>query len=450
MCTNASEQQTVKMVDSTPASAPAVISSSAALRQRPVGGGEKGEPVMPITQIPQRQQHQQDTTDNDSSSVDSRGALSMVPVDDLDRSFRRATACASFSWAAAIAAVIYLSPPDSFQHQKTDGASLALGAASLVMGASVATRGLALFFKEPDYSVLAECCGSGEGYKHGGFSSSLSPGGIAAAHTVAGSRISGAALAGFFVQLCSSVTNGAMALLPTPIFVDPVTGMHVCLLRWCEWAPLAFLMAYLTAGMDADRRRGGMTAALNFGLSQGLSTFCGLLFPLLKPGAAWWSVMALAVLLHLNLHPLLIAKTADAAAILKLDNAKNDAVTGKITRAETEKKERVRVAAQLIQLLAVAWTLLVVFYFVAWYFRVDPTTHAIMECSVEVLSKHLYLNFLLDAHHLVFYGREEWGVGPLEDSSCESSDDEDDSDSDDEEDEDEKKWEEDESRRKMD
>lgn len=319
--------------------------------------------------------------DGDVHAAAAEAAAAMIPSEILDQSFRSAMKAAAAVWVIMTMSCLALCKPSAFRPQETDGASLALGAASLVMGVSVVTRGLSLFFAEP-FGKKSRGNDDDFGSEQAGNM------------TVVGSRISGAALVGFFVQAVSSITNGTMAMFPTPMLVDPVTGMDVYLLRWCEWAPLSFLMAYLTASMDADRATGGMKAALQFGLCQGISTVCGIFFPVIANHVVWWTVMIVSCALHSTLYPLLSFKLSRARSLLEEPSP--------CTAPEMERHERIRAAAHLVRLITVAWAALVLFYFFAWLFRVSGTANALMECSVEVLSKHLYLNFLLDAHHRIF------------------------------------------------
>uniref|UniRef100_A0A7S4IJL4 Uncharacterized protein n=1 Tax=Odontella aurita TaxID=265563 RepID=A0A7S4IJL4_9STRA len=314
----------------------------------------------------------------------------MVPSEVLDQTFRSAMKAAAAVWVTMTIGSFALCKPQQYRPQESEGASLALGAASLVMGVSVVTRGLPLFFAEPFKGKKSLGGTGGNGNGAGGEIGPERAGNM----TVVGSRISGAALVGFFVQAVSSITNGTMALFPTPMLVDPVTGMDVYLLRWCEWAPLSFLMAYLTACMDADVSSGGAKAALHFGLCQGISTLCGIFFPVIHSAPLWWAVMVISVVLHATLYPLLSSKLARVRSLLSEPEP--------CTAPEMERHERIRVAAQLVRLVTVAWATLILFYFLAWLFRVSGTANALMEVSVEVLSKHLYLNFLLDAHHRIF------------------------------------------------
>mmetsp|Transcript_22014 Transcript_22014/g.65190 ORF Transcript_22014/g.65190 Transcript_22014/m.65190 type:complete len:522 (-) Transcript_22014:554-2119(-) len=294
----------------------------------------------------------------------------MVPLPVLDRYYRRAVLWTAMFWILLVGLVLYFSPPESFRRQESSTAAGALGTASVVMGASVLTRVLAMMAQ----SMFASA-NNGEG-------------------SVA---ISGAALVGFFAQTSSCVMNGAMALYATPSFVDPVTGMRVFLLRWCEWAPLAFVMAFLTASIDAEEEsKSGVQAAMRFALCQGLSTTLGLILPTLTSIPAWYCTLGLSVLLHLTLHPLMVQKTLTVLSV-------SDPTTVSLRESSNiQRKNRILVGGHLIQLLTAAWTLLVVLYMAAWFFHLPVGVNAVLECTADVVSKHFYLNYLIDAHHLIF------------------------------------------------
>jgi len=54
---------------------------------------------------------------------------------------------------------------------------------------------------------------------------------------------SGILAGSFSVQFIALVSNLTMALLPTPIMEDPMSGMRIHLVRYAAWVPLCFLMS---------------------------------------------------------------------------------------------------------------------------------------------------------------------------------------------------------------
>mmetsp|Transcript_39441 Transcript_39441/g.72754 ORF Transcript_39441/g.72754 Transcript_39441/m.72754 type:complete len:516 (-) Transcript_39441:371-1918(-) len=305
-----------------------------------------------------------------------------VPLNVLDSFYRRALVWTFLHWSILLLCSWNLAPPESFRRPESSGARTALAAASLVMSVSVVTRFWNLIGKGNMFGVKVTATKGKDGQD-------------------AGAWVSGAALVGFFAQICSALMNGTMAFVPTPVLVDPVTGMDVYLLRWVEWAPLAFIMTLLTASIDADSSKDrGLGRCLRTALCQGLSTTIGILLPLVPSKPAWFGLMAASLLLHQTLHQLLVYKTFKVLSL-------GDAVG--MGRGMRDFRARIECGAHLIQLLAVSWSLLIVQYGLSWYFRFSPATIAVLECSVDVVSKHFYLNYLLDAHHHIFEGKTAEG-----------------------------------------
>jgi hypothetical protein len=66
--------------------------------------------------------------------------------------------------------------------------------------------------------------------------------------------MSGVIVCAIVVQSIALLTDMAMAFLPTPVMIDPITGTKAYLLRYCEWTPLSFTMAFLTESCRMDTR----------------------------------------------------------------------------------------------------------------------------------------------------------------------------------------------------
>ncbi len=158
-------------------------------------------------------------------------------------------------------------------------------------------------------------------------------------------HFSGIIVCALTVQCTALVTDLMLAYYPTPVFIDPVCGTRVYLLRWCEWTPLAFVMTFLAEscktkgksnlskmtsffgtvngaddhyhtdhpGISSNNTaqavdngptekvpkamaysrqvtREFLAPAYRLAWTQGLSTFCGLLFPFC-PGIKSWSIV---------------------------------------------------------------------------------------------------------------------------------------------------------------
>ena len=90
---------------------------------------------------------------------------------------------------------------------------------------------------------------------------------------------------------------------PTPVMLDPVLGTRQHMLRWCEWTPLAFLIYFITDGIDVPDKQVGLKAKYFFAGCQGISTFAGYLFPFAPNGVVWGVLCVFSVILFLFLYP---------------------------------------------------------------------------------------------------------------------------------------------------
>lgn len=66
---------------------------------------------------------------------------------------------------------------------------------------------------------------------------------------------SGVVFAAVIIQLVALITNGIIAFGNAPGVIDQVTGARVSLLRWAEWIPLSFAMAFLVEGSNVPNQR---------------------------------------------------------------------------------------------------------------------------------------------------------------------------------------------------
>ncbi|KAL1504035.1 hypothetical protein AB1Y20_010447 [Prymnesium parvum] len=99
------------------------------------------------------------------------------------------------------------------------------------------------------------------------------------------------------VTLVSAITDVLIGIGASPKRVDPVTGREQLMLRWVEWTVLSFTMTFTTeAAASAD-----LMVALQTAASQGASTFCGFLLPLLATQSAWLFYATLSFLLYFHI-----------------------------------------------------------------------------------------------------------------------------------------------------
>ena len=131
--------------------------------------------------------------------------------------------------------------------------------------------------------------------------------------------VGGVLLCAFTVQAIALITDFLLFTAKVPVFIDPVMGTRVFMLRWAEWTSLAFIMTFLTEMCqhesmvvedESNKKKKGflhnvmnvmnyqepkvvqnpsppkhdlleerLQPAFDLALSQEVSTFCGYLFP---------------------------------------------------------------------------------------------------------------------------------------------------------------------------
>ena len=164
--------------------------------------------------------------------------------------------------------------------------------------------------------------------------------------------MSGAVVGVITIKTFALCTNGIMALgFPTPVLIDPVMGTRVHLLRMCEWTPMAFLIYFISDGVDVPDKTLGVKAKYFFGLCQGVSTFFGYLFPFAPNETVWGFELFFSVVLYLTIIPHLWYKRS---------------VFSRMERGETaddkEVYDRAQEALNFLETLWITWSELVVVF----------------------------------------------------------------------------------------
>jgi len=163
---------------------------------------------------------------------------------------------------------------------------------------------------------------------------------------------SGIIFTAIVVQMIAFSADLMMATMPVPVLLDPVTKQRVFLVRWCEWAPLAFVMTFLTEicnvtddnhnnnnnnnnkedsvedkskNNQSDHEESSSSVALlqrkqkqkrtvtaitpsskeeayKLAWSQGLSTFCAWLFPLCPGFKTWFILLIVSFVLFFKIY----------------------------------------------------------------------------------------------------------------------------------------------------
>jgi hypothetical protein len=210
------------------------------------------------------------------------------------------------------------------------------------------------------------------------------------------------------VQSVAMVACGMMAYFPTPVLIDPITNAHVYLIRWAEWAPLGFLLTFLSEEIDMptpENRRIGIIHAV----FQGLTISIGLVLPLISDPRIWWTVVVGACSVFSILYGRIYEKQQrlrviqDAIQGTATDSADTDDTFTYESQSEYTKMEeynRVHLSLRSLQECAVLWTLLVILHFASAFAPLyvpkghildTPSLPMIAETVCEVLSKHLHI-----------------------------------------------------------
>ncbi|KAK3270113.1 hypothetical protein CYMTET_21473 [Cymbomonas tetramitiformis] len=153
------------------------------------------------------------------------------------------------------------------------------------------------------------------------------------------------------VATVAGLTNLMLATIQVPVMRDPVTGCRVQMLRWVEWTVCAFAMTFVVQVVNAK----SMKDALPLALSEGLSALCGLLLPLASSTFQWFVLMTISFILYYPIFPSAYSKWKAYLAVRD---------TPQHTWADVSLVSQMRTAHRLLLTCAIAWTLLVINYFV--------------------------------------------------------------------------------------
>jgi hypothetical protein len=314
----------------------------------------------------------------------------------MDRAMWRASWGTLLAWGVLVALAYGTTPPSSYerlQGWEKWSAAIAFGAMSL----SGVAHMLPLLW------------------------SSLRPRGVFAEESTSphmpSHRVSGVLMGGLVTQGVAICTNGAMAFYDVPILIDPVlAGKRVSVLRWAEFATLAFLMTFLTEAFGVhhtshnnnnnNKPTKGITSLfsnipLTHALCQGLSTLLGMLFPFAPDARAWYTLLAISCSLFAVIFPRLLHKQA-VFRTLKPGRTVREAVL----------YDRTRLSLKMLQACTIIWALFPIVFFVSGFILPyclpptsvlrDPALPMICEALLDILSKLVQMNIIMDVHNGVF------------------------------------------------
>ena len=203
------------------------------------------------------------------------------------------------------------------------------------------------------------------------------------------------------VQLIAILSIIFMVFFPTPVLIDPVTGLRSHMFRWVEWVVLGFLMTFLTESIDMPLKdSGGSKMAWIHGTAIGVSTAAGGIFPFCKTWGAWLSVLTISWILFCSLFYRLYCRYH---RFVKMPKEGSPEVK--------DDYERAKYSLKTISVCTVAWTLLAVSFTViaiAKPFAPEGSIFSseslvlVTESIFEIISKIWYFNLLVDVHNIVF------------------------------------------------
>jgi len=237
---------------------------------------------------------------------------------------------------------------------------------------------------------------------------------------------SGVFVGALVIQSIAIFTDVMMAFVPVPVMIDPVSGSRVFLLRWSEWAPLAFMMTFMTEASDSPHSQqrsisthddlspvseqssldGKLRAkkiaeiAIQNASCQSLSTLCGWFFPFCPGTKSWLLLLFVSSALFLHLFYRIQIRTRAFAQLTKGESVD-----------DIEMYQWAKLSLKLLYICTVMWSLLVILfmfysfgplYFTQLSSKEGGSLTMCFECAFDVLSKALFLLIIVDVHDNTF------------------------------------------------
>jgi signal transduction histidine kinase len=239
----------------------------------------------------------------------------------------------------------------------------------------------------------------------------------------------GVSTGSFLIQLVVLISHAIMFFGPHPVVVDPIAGVRVQLIQWCEWIPLSFVMAFLLDNIDLPIRPNSAGTAEGttkprwlLAVFIGLSTSAGIVFPFCTTLEAWWTTLFVSWILFMPLpwhtyrqsvhffqvrsRRLRFLNEGQAHDNRRKKDGKADPIYSR------ESYELCKAAFMLSGVCCAAWSLLAVVITIGYAepqfpsskrpLTVDKDSLAIGMSCFEVISKIWYQRALLDAYDNVF------------------------------------------------
>jgi hypothetical protein len=210
------------------------------------------------------------------------------------------------------------------------------------------------------------------------------------------------------VQLVALASNYIMAFRPTPVLYDEISGLRFHLVRWAEWIPLAFLMAFLTINVDSPFKGPVPKVDFIFPSMMALSTSAGFIFPFCPDEYTWWGVMGTSWSLFFMIYVVTYQKGVE---YLELKGEVKANSKSKANAQQAERLDLTKSSFSLCLAISVTWTILaLLFTFLSVMTKVarkdswvsNPAIPVALTCTFEVMSKVWYLGALFEAYGKVF------------------------------------------------
>ncbi len=204
-------------------------------------------------------------------------------------------------------------------------------------------------------------------------------------------------------------TNTIFALgYELPILIDPITHCRVHMVRWCEWSTLAFTMTFMSDIIDGHDGKPKIVDSILVGVSQSLSTICGLLFPIMPGVYSWSLLMTISCVLFVVLYFRINLKIR---RVRRLRERQRESLLVVTTPDMEEELEVASCAFNLLLTCTCFWTLFLINYGFSWAWTIQYIA-PVVETRSEV-------GRLLSLQSLILKAAAKFSLDDLS-SSCRS------------------------------
>lgn len=236
---------------------------------------------------------------------------------------------------------------------------------------------------------------------------------------------SGIVVGSFTVQFIAIVSNWITVAFPTPVMIDPITGMRIHLLRFAVWTPLCFLMTFLTEAIDLNwqskasahesfQQHSYQVAWWHAGF-MAISCMAGVVFPFCDNFFVWWEVMILSWVFYATIYVRLYQRYKRYQLLSKQQMSQTPNNSRTTTRGPNfllnEAVDRAKMSFQLILLCSITWTLIALNFTICCFLPkfvakdsvlASPELQFVIGTGLEAISKVYYLTMQLHVYEKVF------------------------------------------------